>query len=100
MSGYTVEATELERVEAFAGSTAAEARAAVSRVQGEGQRLFGTGWHGPAASAFRLGWAQWVDGATAMLAALDELAVLLGSSSAGYASTDEAVRVSLAKDSA
>ena len=100
MSGYTVEATELERVEAFAGSTAAQARAAVERIRAEGQQLFGTGWHGSAASAFRLGWEQWVDGASAMLAALDELALLLGSSAAGYASTDEAVRVSLAKGSA
>src|SRR3954451_8413776 len=100
MSGYTVDATELERVEAFAGSTAAQARAAVERIRAEGQQLFGTGWHGSAASDFRLGWEAGGGGAGAPLVALDELAVLLGSSAAGYASTDEAVRVSVAKGSA
>lgn len=98
MSGYAVEPAELARVEALAGSAAAHARAAVDQVRAEGQRLFGTGWYGPAASAFRLGWEQWVDGATAMLAALDELAALLGSSAVGYASTDEAVRGRLAQE--
>jgi WXG100 family type VII secretion target len=98
MGGYAVEPADLQRVEAFAGSAAAQARAVVERIRAEGNRLFGAGWHGPAASAFRLGWEQWVEGATVMLGALDELAALLGSSAVGYASTEEAVRVSLVGD--
>ncbi len=98
MSGYVVEPADLARVEAIAVAAAAQARVAVERVRAEGHRLFGTGWHGAAASAFRLGWEQWAEGATAMLAALDELAALLGSSAAGYASTAEAVRVGLARE--
>jgi WXG100 family type VII secretion target len=97
---YTVEPGNLQRLDAVIGSAADQASVTVERIRLEAQALFATGWHGPAASAFRLGWEQWLAGATTLLAVLHEMAELLGRSAAGYAGTEEAVRVSLARESA
>ena len=99
MSGYAVEPDDLRRVAAVASSAAGQAQAAIERVRADGHRLFDTGWHGPAASTFRLGWEQWVDGAVAMLGALDDLTLLLKASAGAYVTTEQAVRVSLVKGS-
>jgi WXG100 family type VII secretion target len=96
VGGYAVDPTELRQADAVLAAAADQSRAALGIVRSCAAQLLGTGWLGPAASAFRLGWQQWDDGAAAMLDALDEMALALSASGDGYASTDEAVRVGVA----
>lgn len=98
MGGYAVEPAQLQQLDAVLTRGADAAREAVARVSGEATGLFATGWQGPAASAFRLAWEEWLEGVTTMLEVLDELAGLLGASAAAYSGTDDAVRVSLLKE--
>ena len=100
MGGYTVDPDEVWGADAALSATAQSAWAAVSRVRAEAEELFATGWRGPAATAFRRGWEQWVEGAGAMLTALEEMARSLGRTSAGYAHTEEAVHASLVREPA
>jgi WXG100 family type VII secretion target len=98
MGGYAVDPGELDAADATLAAAAQSAHAAVGSVRAEAEALFATGWHGPAASAFRLGWERWADGAAGMLAALDEMASLLGRTGDEYAATEEAVRAALVRE--
>jgi WXG100 family type VII secretion target len=93
---YAVDPAELQRGDALLSATAAHARAALAQLRECAAGVLGTGWQGSAAAAFRLGWEHWLDGVTAMLDALDEMAAGLGSSGVGYAETEDAVRTSAA----
>lgn len=95
MGGYSVNAAELQSCDAQLGSAAGHARAALAQLRAHADGLFGS-WQGPAGAAFRLACEQWLDGATSMLDALDEMAVALGASGVDYAAIDDAVRTSLA----
>lgn len=95
MGSYAVEPAELERCAALLAATAGQCRGALTGLQATANELLNA-WHGAAGAAFRLGWAQWLDGATAMLAGLDGMAAALGSSGLEYAATDDAVRAGLA----
>jgi WXG100 family type VII secretion target len=95
VGGYSVDPAELQHGCAVLGETVVRARAGLDPLRGAAAALLPAGWQGSAASAFRLGWEQWVEGVLGMLAALDEMAVALGGSGAGYAGTDEAVRTSV-----
>jgi WXG100 family type VII secretion target len=97
VDGYRVDPDGLVGTDRALAAVGAGARAEFEAVRAEAARLLGSGWRGPAASAFALGWAQWSDGAAAMLAALDELAALVGSAGAGYGATDDAVRAAIAR---
>lgn len=97
MGGYVVDAAELRRCDVLLGSLADHSRATLRQLRANAETVL-AGWQGCAGSAFRLAWAQWLDGAGAMLDALDETASALGISGAGYAMTDEAVRTSLRGD--
>jgi len=96
VGGYSVDPGELQRCDALLGEAAGRTRAALAEIHERAVDLLVSGWHGRAATAFRLGWEQWFDGVTAMLEALDEMAAVVGSSGVGYAAGDEAVRTSLA----
>jgi WXG100 family type VII secretion target len=96
VDGYAVDPAELERCDALLGAAAGHSRAALAGLAACAGDVLGHGWQGCAASAFRLGWERWLDGVTALLDALDEMAGALGSSSVGYAATEEAVRTNLA----
>lgn len=63
--------------------------AELSRTTG---RLLGADWTGGAASGFRQGWVDWHRGATEALAALEELARLLGAGGTIYRGTDDTAR--------
>jgi WXG100 family type VII secretion target len=95
VGGYSVDPAELQQCDALLGSAAGQARAALARLRAGAGELVGT-WHGPAGSAFRLAWEQWLDGVIAMLDALDAMAGMVGASGVEYAATDQAVRSSLA----
>lgn len=95
MGSYAVEPAELERCDALLAATAGQCRVALARLQATANELLGA-WHGAAGGAFQLGWEQWLDGATAMLAALDAMAAAIGSSGLEYAATEDAVRAGLA----
>lgn len=97
VAGYTVDPAALQRCDTLLAAAADHSRAALTRLHECVAELLGTGWHGWAASAYRLGWEQWFDGMTAMLDALHHMALAIGSSGAGYAETDEAVRTGLAR---
>lgn len=99
VTGFVVAPSELQALDVFVASSAAHARAAVERLRAEAEALFGSGWHGPAAADFRLAWEHWLDGAGAVLAALDDTAALVGASAAGYARTDDGVRAAVAGSS-
>jgi WXG100 family type VII secretion target len=99
VGGYTVDPDQVWAADADLSAAAQSAWAAVGRVRAEAEELFTTCWHGPAATAFRLGWEQWADGAVAMVSALDDMARLLGHTGGGYAATEEAVRVALMRES-
>ncbi len=96
MDGYAVDPAELAHCDASMGAAAGHSRAALAGLAECAADVLGHGWQGCAASAFRLGWEQWLDGVRSMLDALDELSGALGSSGVGYAATDDAVRVELA----
>ncbi|MDT4915297.1 MAG: hypothetical protein QOC66_4425 [Pseudonocardiales bacterium] len=95
MGGYAVDPAELERGAAALGAAVAGSRTGLEPLRATAAGLLSASWRGGAATAFRLGWEQWLDGALAMLAALDELALALRDSGEGYAATDEAVRTSV-----
>jgi WXG100 family type VII secretion target len=96
VTGFAVTPDELGALDGSLDAAAATARAAVDRLRREGAALLSDGWHGAAANAFRLGWQEWLDGAGLVLAALDELAGLVGAAGESYASTDGGVRASFA----
>ena len=91
MAGFSVDPDELGAAAAALWHAAAPARAAVARLRDEADALFGTGWQGAAATAFRSGWEQWLAGAGEMLVALDGLAGRLGAAGSGYAETESGV---------
>ena len=95
MGGYSVDAAQLRECDALLGSAAGQARAVLAQLQVHASELFGT-WHGSAGAAFRLAWERWLEGATSMVDALDEMAVALGGSGVDYAATEDAVRTSFA----
>jgi WXG100 family type VII secretion target len=95
VASYAVDPVELERGADTLGLAVTAARSALDPVRVSANELLTSRWHGPAASAFRLGWEQWLDGVLAMLGALDELARALQASGAGYAATEESVRTSV-----
>jgi WXG100 family type VII secretion target len=97
VSGFLVDPDDVQALGASVRAAAEHAGAAVGRVRAEADALFATGWRGPAAAAFRSGWNDWLDGAEDVLAALDELATLLGASAADYRQSDEAVRAGVAR---
>jgi WXG100 family type VII secretion target len=96
VAGYRVDPDELRRGDAGVGQSAEHARAVVDRLRADADGLFATGWHGPAATAFRRGWEQWLAGAHDMLATLDATAALLGAAGTGYAETDDGIRTVIA----
>lgn len=100
MRGFAVDASELQRCDAQLSAAAAQARHALARTRSHGEAVFATGWQGTAASAFRLGWEQWLDGAADLVSALEEMSAALGASGAEYARTDDAVRADVARTSA
>jgi WXG100 family type VII secretion target len=92
VAGFAVDPGELRRGDAAVADGCAQARAAVERLRASADDLFADGWHGPAAVGFRHGWEQWLAGAHEMLAALDEMADLLGRAAGGYSATEVGVR--------
>jgi WXG100 family type VII secretion target len=95
VGSYAVDPVELERAAAALGSAVVAARSSLDPLRGSATVLLTARWQGSAAAAFRLGWEQWLDGAVAMLGALDELTVALRGSGAGYAATEESVRTTV-----
>jgi WXG100 family type VII secretion target len=96
VGGYEVDPAVLQRGDDSLRAASDVSRAALEQLRVRVAAALGTGWQGSAATAFRLGWEQWLDGVTAMLEALDEMAFTLGASADGYAETDNAVRTSAA----
>jgi WXG100 family type VII secretion target len=95
VASYAVDPVELERGADALGLAVTAARSALDPVRVSANELLTSRWQGAAASAFRLGWEQWLDGVLAMLGALDELTRALRASGAGYAATEESVRASV-----
>ncbi|MFN2563106.1 MAG: WXG100 family type VII secretion target [Jatrophihabitans sp.] len=95
MGGYAVDPVELERAAGALGCAVVAARSALDPLRASATVLLTARWHGSAATAFRLGWEQWLEGVVAMLRALDELTVALRGSGAGYAATEESVRTTV-----
>jgi WXG100 family type VII secretion target len=95
MAGFQVDPDELGRGDAAVAARCAQARAAVGRIRTGADALFGGGWHGPAAAAFRAGWDHWLAGTGEMLDALDGLAALLGAAGTGYAEAEAGVRAAV-----
>jgi WXG100 family type VII secretion target len=95
VAGYAVDPVELERAAGTLGGAVVAARSALDPLRGSATVLLTARWQGSAATAFRLGWEQWLGGVLGMLGALDELAGALQTSGAGYAVTEESVRTSL-----
>jgi WXG100 family type VII secretion target len=100
VSRYEVDPAELQACDAMLDEVSAGARAALDGVCATAAALLDDRWRGGSAAAFRLGWEQWLDGVAAMLVALDELAATVGLAAAGYRSTEDAVRASVARSSA
>jgi WXG100 family type VII secretion target len=96
VGGYAVDPAQLQVGDGQLVDAAGQARVALAQVRARAVELLGTGWQGSAAVAFQQGWELWFDGAHAMLAALEEMAALLGRSGSGYEATDDAVRAGLA----
>lgn len=84
MSGYDVDPAELFAARGRVGEAAEDGRAELARLQALAADVFGSGWRGGAAQAFRAGFDEWHDGALAMLAALDTLAQALGDAGLDY----------------
>jgi WXG100 family type VII secretion target len=95
VNGFSVEPAQLQGTDAALGTAAAQSRAALGQLRTGAAQLLGARWQGSAAAAFRLGWEQWLEGADAMLRALDDMAQLLGASGRGYTETDDGVRASM-----
>ena len=96
VSGFAVTPDDLSALDGYVAGAAVHARSAVSQVQAQASSLFGSGWQGGAASTFRLAWEQWLEGAHAMIGAMESLAELLGAAGGGYDETDAAVRARFA----
>jgi WXG100 family type VII secretion target len=97
VTGFSVTPGDLAAADGFLAATAAHTRSALRQVQAEASGLFEAGWQGTAASAFRLTWEQWLEGAQAVLGAMETLAALLGTAGTGYQETDTAVGTGFAR---
>ena len=53
------------------------------------EALLTSGWRGKARDAYADGWADWLDGASAVLAGLEEMGTLLGVTRATYVQNDD-----------
>ncbi len=84
MSGYEVDPSELFAARGRVIEAADEGRAELARLEGQAADVFAAGWRGGAATAFQAGFAEWHDGVSSMLAALDTLAQALGDAGLGY----------------
>jgi WXG100 family type VII secretion target len=95
VTGYRVDTAALADADVLLGETAAAARAALQVVRAAAGELLGSRWAGPAATGFRIGWAEWSAGMSALLDGLDAMAGALGSSGAEYAAIDAQVRTAV-----
>ncbi|WP_375491104.1 WXG100 family type VII secretion target [uncultured Jatrophihabitans sp.] len=95
MGGYRVDPGVLGDVDAALVAAAEQARAELHGLASAAQPLL-EGWHGVGGAHFRQGWDDWHAGAVDLLAALAQLAEALGMSGQEYATTDDAVRTSVA----
>ena len=64
VGGYAVDPAELERGAAALDAAVAGSRAALEPLRASATVLLATRWQGGAATAFRFGWEQWLDGVT------------------------------------
>jgi WXG100 family type VII secretion target len=97
VGGYQVDAAALTHADSVLAGAATAARAALQGVRATADELLGSRWDGPAAAAYRAGWADWLTGMTVLLDGLEALAGALGSSAAGYAATEAEVRTAVAR---
>lgn len=91
MSAFDVELAALPATRAEADRICGELAQAVGDVSAEAGALLGSGWRGPAASAFAAGLDEWRAGAEEVLRALSAMSALLSTTEAEYASTDGGV---------
>jgi WXG100 family type VII secretion target len=96
MGGFAVDPAALHDADLALAAAAAHSRARLESLRAAGDDLLGGRWQGGAAAAYRLAWEQWLGGVDAMLTALEQLAVLIGSSGRDYAITDDGVRAAAA----
>lgn len=93
MSGFGVEPAELQAAEAVLDGAAQEGRAELARLRASAQDLLGYGWNGAAGAAFAGGWHDWLEGATPVLTALEEISHALGVTGREYAQRESAARL-------
>src|SRR4051794_3459056 len=93
MSAFGVTPAELAALQNTVGSAAAAARRSVDGLR---STAAGVVWQGVAGHSFHLAWEEWLAGAELVLAAMDELARLVGAAGTSYAATDDAVRWAVA----
>jgi WXG100 family type VII secretion target len=96
MGRYAVDPAQLHDVDRDFGSTVAHARAALASLGAEMHALLDAGWRSPAATAFAASWHEWHAGAIELLASLEEMGRAIGMSGHGYATTEQAVRSTVA----
>ena len=84
MSGFQVEPSELFAAGARVSEAALDGHESLTRARAEAEGLFGQGWSGSAAAAFRGGFDEWLTGALMMLSGLDDLASALTAAGHDY----------------
>lgn len=95
MGGYRVDPDVLGVVDAALADAARRAHGELRALQ-SGARSLVDGWHGEAGARFAQGWGDWHAGALELLAALGAMAVAVGASGRDYATTEDAVRSTMA----
>jgi WXG100 family type VII secretion target len=93
VSAFDVELQALPATRAETDRVHADLAQAVGDVTANVHALLGSGWRGPAATAYRSGFDEWRDGAEQVLRALTTMSDLLMTTEHEYEGTDAGVAV-------
>ena len=86
---YDVETARLATARDDVVSIHAELSKDYSTLTKSVEALLTGGWRGPARDAYAKGWADWLDGASAVLAGLEEMGDLLGVNRSVYVRNED-----------
>lgn len=88
MNGFDATPVELQMCGSMLAQISADVRDQMNALQAEADALFSGGWQGGAADGFARCWQQWQAGASEVLAALQSMGQLLGTTGQNYANVD------------
>lgn len=97
MSGFDVEQSALPAAQARTDQVHAQLQSALGDATARVTSLLGSGWRGPAATAYQQAFDEWRSGAEEVLAGLTTMSQLLAQTAADYGASDTSSRTLMDK---